>query len=194
MKKLSEILFGANLYRMPKASHEYGDRMEYTQIETISVGTIPVFDKHWGENNKTKDGKRYIDIPYSAIYSDKENLDKTTEELMKVANDVELQKKYRETSYEIVKKEFNADVVLPVMFDHILKTGKDENKYKSDEEMILEITQNEEYLNEFNKLKSEGHLVSMGIRELTQSILCIVEIKKEVEIKRWKSKVKYDLS
>lgn len=190
MESLAKCLFGTNLYRMPKSPGDYGDRMEYTQIETIAVGTIPVFDKHWGENNKTRDGRRYIDIPYSAIYSDKENIEDTVNKLISVSKNIEEQKKYRETSFEITKLEFDANIVLPEMFNHIFEIGKDTNKFLSDDELILHITQNPEYVMEFNNQKNNKELVSMGIRELTENILCVLDGKKEKEIKRWKIKKK----
>jgi glycosyltransferase involved in cell wall biosynthesis len=186
MEKLAKTLFGANFYRMPKAPQDYGDRMEYTQIETIAVGTIPVFDKHWGENNRTRTGERYIDIPFSAVYSDKENLEATADLLVQIANSPELQEKYRETSYQIAKQEFDSAIVLPEMFEYILSVGKDTEKYEDDDALILGITGNEEYVTEANNLKEQGELIVLGIRELTNNVLCVIDGKKEKEIKKWR--------
>lgn len=186
MKHLAQSLFGASFYRMPKAPQDYGDRMEYAQIEIIAVGSLPVFDRHWGEHNHTSDGTRYIDIPYSALYSDREDLNGTVELLLGVANDETLQKRYRDTSYELVKREFNADTVLPQMFEYVLSIGKDEGKYETDDDLIREITGNEEYVKEVNKLKERGEIVVMGIRELTENILSVLDGKREREITRWR--------
>lgn len=185
MDYLAKSLFGASFYRLPKAPQDYGDRMEYTQIEFAAVGTIPVFDKHWGEHNKTKDGQRYIDIPFSAIYSDEENLEETVEKLLEVANDPSLQEKYRETSLKIVKQEFDANIVLPEMFNYVLSVGKDTNKFKTDDELILSITKNQEYVDVINEQKELGEIVVLGIRELTGNILCVLDGKKEKEITKW---------
>jgi len=186
METLAKSLFGCSLYRMPKNPENYGDRMEYTQIETIATGSIPVFDKHWGENNRTLDGRRYVDIPYSAIYSDKDNLDGTVNELIKVANDLNLQEKIRETSYQIVVNEFSADKVLPEMFNYILEKGKDVNKYKTDEEMILAITKSPEFLEAVKEQWALGEIVTLGFRELSGKILTVLDGKKEREITRFK--------
>lgn len=188
MAELSQSLFGANFYRMPKAPQDYGDRMEYTQIETIAVGTIPVFDKHWGENNRIRDGRRYIDVPYSAVYSDKENLEETAKLLVEIANSPELQEKYRETSYAIAKQEFDANIVLPEMFEYILSMGVDEDKFQDDDSLVLALTGNEEYVEEARNLREQGEVVVLGIRELTNNVLCILDGKKEKEIKKWKTK------
>jgi glycosyltransferase involved in cell wall biosynthesis len=188
MKTLADSLFGCSFYRMAKDPSAYGDRMEYTQIEIIGVGSIPVFDIDWGKNNVTRSGKRYIDIPYSAVYSDPDNLQDTVDQLVKIANDPELQKKYQETSYNVVKEEFDANIVLPEMFNHILAAGIDKNKFSDDNQLMLALTENEEYVEEAKKQKAEGHIVVLGIRELTNGILCILDGKKELEIKKWKIK------
>lgn len=185
MGHLAKSLFGASFYRMPKSHEDYGDRMEYTQIETIAVGTIPVFDKDWGENNHTKDGRRYIDIPYSAIYSDEEGLEDTAVSLIEISKNPQLQEKYREVSYQLVKDEFDANIVLPEMFNYILSIGKDNNKYKSDDELILEITQNEEFLKDAKEQMELNEIVVLGVRELTNNILCILDGKKEKELSKW---------
>lgn len=189
METLSKSLFACSFYRMPKDPEGYGDRMEYTMIEIAAVGAIPVYDKHWGENNKTLDGRRYIDIPYSAIYSDGENLKDTVDQIVKVANDPELQRKYFETSNQIVKQEFDANIVLPKMFTEMLTTGKDSNKYSSDEELIKSLVSEknqEEFLQLYNQHKDEDIPV-LGIRELYENnIFAILENKKEKEIKKFK--------
>jgi glycosyltransferase involved in cell wall biosynthesis len=196
MEKLANSLFGCSFYRLPRTPENYGDRMEYTQIEIIAAGSIPVFDKHWGENNYIKDGQRFIDIPYSAIYSDKEDLEGTVNKLIEVANDKELQEKYRKKSYEIAKQQFDINIVLPEILNHILEKGIDKNKFKNDDKLILNLTSdcedNEEFLKIFNEQKNKGEIVVMGIRELGRdNEVCVLGGKsgrKEVKIKKFKKK------
>lgn len=189
METLAKSLFGCSFYRMPKNPENYGDRMEYTQIEIIGVGSIPVFDKHWAMNNYRKNGQSYYDTPYSAIYSDKENLEDTINQLIEIANNPELQEKYRETSYKIVKEEFDANIVLPEMFNYIINIGKDEDKFKNDKQLIKHLI-NPEFYDEFvelyNEYTSKGNIPVLGIRELTNNIFCILDGKKEKEIKKFK--------
>lgn len=187
MNEMAHSLFGVSFWNMKKRGvEEYGDRMEYTQIETIAVGTIPVFDKHWGENNRTLEGTRYIDIPYSAIYCDREKLDETADELIKIANDPELQEKYRNSSYNIAKQEFDADIVLPRMFSEMLAVGKDTDKFKSDDELLLSITNNPEFVEDAKKLVVNGDTVVYGYRELPNNILAVTDGSKQKEIKKYK--------
>lgn len=189
MEYMAKNMFVASFYRMPKDPSGYGDRMEFAQIESIGVGSIPVFDTHWGENNRTKDGQRYIDIPYSAIYSDKENLHETVEKIIEVSNDLELQKKYRETSYNIVKSEFDSNVVLPEMFNYILSVGKDKEKFENEDELLLHLTGKDDFVKEALKLEKDGEILVTGIRELCGEkhiYLCILDGKKEKEINKFK--------
>lgn len=190
MEYMSKSLFGCSFYRLPKDPDGYGDRMEYTQIEIIGVGSIPVFDKHWGEHNKTKDGRRYVDIPYSAIYSDENNLDETVDKIIEVANNKELQEKIRETSYQIVKQEFDVNVVMPEMIQEILNIGKDENKFKTEKDLFMSLTENEEFVEEAtNIMENTNEILVTGLRELFSDkmiYLCIIDGKKEKELKKWK--------
>lgn len=190
MALAAKSLFGCNFYKMPNDANGYGDRMEYSQIEIIAVGSIPVFDKHWAENNRTIDGKRYIDIPFSGVYSDANDLDETVNKLIEIANDKELQKKYIETSYKVTKNEFDANIVLPKMFTEMLNIGKDDFKFSSDEDLIkyqIDEDFNEEFIELFKKYTEENEIPVMGIRELyTNNIFCILDGKKEKEIKKFK--------
>lgn len=190
MEEMAKSLFGCSFYRMPKDPKGYGDRMEYTQIEIIAVGSIPVFDKHWGENNFRRNGQSYLDTPYSAIYSDKENLQETIDTLIKVSKDKELQNKIRETSYKIVKEEFDANIVLPEMFNYILSVGKDTNKFKNEEKLIKTLIHEdfiEEFMDLYNKEVENNEIPVLGIRELYENnILSVLDGKKEKEIKVFK--------
>ncbi len=124
LDQMTQSMFGASFYQLPKSPENYGDRMEYTQIEMISVGSIPVFDKNFGENNYTPDGKRFIDEWALAVWSDKYDLEWTAAVLHSLSLDPAMQKQYRDSSYEFVRQNFNADVILPDFFESALKAGK----------------------------------------------------------------------
>ena len=186
LELMASSLFVASFYRMPKDPLGYGDRMEFTQIETISVGSIPIFDKHWGENNRTKDGTRYIDIPYSAIYSDVDDLEETAEKIKYVANNTIEQQKYIDTSYEIVKSEFDVNEIMPKLIKNIINNGHDKNKYLSEKDLILNITQNQEFVDLYEEYNNKGEIVVFGIKEMMNNIFSVIDGKKEIEIKTWK--------
>lgn len=192
MEQMAKTLFGCSFYRMPKDPLGYGNRMEYTQIEIIAVGSLPVFDMHWAENNRTKTGERYIDIPYSGIYSDKNNLAGTIDQLAEVANSPEIQQKIRDTSYEIIRNEYDAEEVLPLMFEHILSVGKDKDKFETIDDMIMHITNSSDYVAAYNKYKNEGNLVSLSLKELSTGIVSVFEGLKRTEVEKIKlpSKIK----
>ena len=189
METLSNSLFGCSFYRLPKEPEAYGDRMEYTMIEIIATGCIPVFDEHWAKHNFRKNGISYYDTPFSGIYSNKEDLESTIDTLYAVSLDEDLQKKYFETSYQIVKEEFDANVVLPEMFSYMLSIGKDNGKFKSDEDLIKNVVKPsnvDDFLKLYNQYKDD-EIVVLGIRELyTNNIFCILDGKKEKEIQKFK--------
>ena len=89
----------------------------------------------------------------------------------------------------IVKEEFDANIVLPEMFNYMLNIGKDNNKFKNDEELIKSlISKNniDEFI-ELYKKYNDNEVVVLGIRELyDNNIFCILDGKKEKEIKKFK--------
>lgn len=170
MKAICDSLFACSFFRLPKAPNNYGDRMEYTQIEIIGCGSIPVFDKHFGENNYDSNGNRFIDTPHLAVWSDRNDLEETCDKLISVAGDPSEQKKYRDSGYAFIDKEFNADVVLPKMFDDILKIGKDTGRM-DDKELVVNFFGKENAYEDFCSLMNAGKPPAMGLKEYEDKVL-----------------------
>jgi len=131
IKIMGQSMFGASFYRLLNNKNNYGDRMEYTQIEMIALGTIPVFDVDFGRNNHLDSGATYDSIDKLAVWSDVSKLDETAERLVELSRDVNERKKYHSTGMDFVRQEFDSSKVLPSMFETILKIGKDENKHST---------------------------------------------------------------
>lgn len=177
MKAISESLFGCSFFRLPKAPNNYGDRMEYTQIEIIGCGSIPVFDKHFGEHNVDSNGNRFIDNDHLAVWSDRENLEETCDKLISIANDPAEQLRYRESGITFVDREFNANVVLPQMFSDILATGKDTGRM-DERELLKNFYGKENAYDDFCSLLAEGKPPAMGLKEHEDMVLSFFATKK----------------
>ena len=186
LEKVSSHLFASSFFSLPRAHQNYGNRMEYSQIEIAGSGTIPVFDKDWAENNHVKDGRRYIDIPYSAIYTDGTNTKEIAEYLIKLSNNPEELKKYRDVSYQTVLDEFNADNVIPEAIDLILKTGK--NPINLTVRAICEKFVNTDFANEIMKIEDSGKLPVLGIGEFEKQEVHYLQAGKQVLVKKCMSK------
>jgi hypothetical protein len=171
---------------MPKDPNGYGWRMEYAQIEMIAVGSLPVFDLHWAQHNGISDGTPFSEIEHSGIYSDKANLAETVEKLVEVSKTPSLQKLIRNTSYDIIRAEYDAEIILPKMFEEVLAIGKDRNKFKSIEEMLLNITRSEDYVEKYLELNYKGQLVALGLEEPKKGIIAVFDGKKRVEAAKFK--------
>lgn len=74
-----------------------GSYLEYSQIEVLQCGRILILHKREGENSYLPDETRWIDIPYFAIWLDEKDYESTAKEIIRVLNDEELQRLYRET-------------------------------------------------------------------------------------------------
>ena len=177
LKKVSQSLFASSFFSLPKAPQNYGNRMEYTQIEIIGVGTIPVFDKHWAQNNKLNDGRYYYDIPYSAIYSDGIDTEKVANQIMEIANNQEEMEKYLKTSYELVYNEFNADFVIPKAIDLILSKGKNPVQYSDYD--ICEKFVNKEFADKVLEVEEQGLIPCMGLGEIEEQNVYYIDGKKQ---------------
>ena len=164
MKLIGESLFAGSFFRLPDQPWNYGNRMEYTQIEMIGVGSIPVFDLHYGQHNIDENGKRYVDNDFLAIWSDYNNLRNTAEQLICVANSPKLQKKFREAGLEFIKQEFDSEHVLDKLFNQITKLGKDPNKYCDDRQLISTLFNPDAYI-AYEKLFDKGISPSVGFKQ-----------------------------
>lgn len=171
LKYIAESLFGASFWYMPKDPHNYGNRMEYAQIEIIGCGSIPVFDKHNGENNKAENGKRYIDHDYLAVWSDKNDLPDTIDQLITIANDKKLQTRYRDSSFEFVRDEFNINTIMPVMLNDIITLGKDNNKFKNINEHLMHFYSDSGAVDIWNELINNGICPAVGFKQFETKTL-----------------------
>lgn len=170
---LKNSLFGCSFFNYRKGdSSFYGDRMEYTMQEIIACGCIPIFDRHWAENCKTVDGTRYVDIPNFAILSDPDKLEETAEEMRKVAADPELQRKYRETSYKVLKENNDINILMNRLLNVIENTTKDEDKFKSEKDLVEFVTENKEQAELFERVMNEGFLMHMAPSSLLKGKVC----------------------
>jgi glycosyltransferase involved in cell wall biosynthesis len=174
--------FSTSFYSLPSKPENYGNRMEYTQIEIIGVGTIPIFDKHWAENNFLSDGRKYARVPYSAIYTDGSDTDALADDLINMSD--EIKQKFIETSYDLVHKEFNADIVIPKAIDLIMSKGKNP-KQMTIREMCRKFV-NTEFADGIAKLEKEGKLPVLGIGEFEACSIEYLDGAKQCAVKKVK--------
>ena len=127
MNLISNSMFGYSGYNLPKERHNYGDRFEYAQMEIIAVGTVPVFDKDYGENNIDETGKPFIENDI-AIWSDRNNLEETRDRIHELANNEMLYANYFADGIEFLYQEADASNVIPPMLKHIETVGKQTDK------------------------------------------------------------------
>jgi len=116
-ERLKNAMFAFTPTHLP--NHDYGNRMEYCQLEAISSGCIPILHKDQGENCALSNGTKWIDIPYFAIWLDDKNPEETANKIIEVANSEELQKLYKGTALKFMKQELDFSQFKPYMLDAI---------------------------------------------------------------------------
>ena len=175
-------LFGSAFYSLPRTPENYGDRMEYTQIEIIGTGAIPLFDRHWAENNCITDGTKYSDLHEFAILSDGKDVQEVAEKIVSMSTDYPTLRRYQKNSFDIAYEEFNADRVIPETLEHIFSMGKDNGKY-ADENELLAAVAGPIYADEVKKLEDAGYVPALGIQEVQGKQLSYLEGTKQVFLK-----------
>jgi hypothetical protein len=122
VEELSTSMFGADFYNLDASA--YGNNLEFAMCEIIACGVIPVFDKHWADNCTHIDGTLFAELKNFAIYSDKDDLQSSVNEMNELANDNYAREKRRESCYEIAKRHCDNDVVYRQMHLDAINTTK----------------------------------------------------------------------
>ena len=192
MKELSNSMFAFSGFHLKES--EYSDRWECAMMEYCNAGAIPVFDIDWAKHNHLirTTGETYYDYnlkhPFMLV-NDKNDLETTAKEIVELSKDVEKQKEMIKNGYKVVTMEFSADEVVPEMLQEILDLGYDKNKFKTDEDIIRHLIDDEfvdEYLKLYNEYKDKN-IVVFGVRELYEkNIFGIIDGNKEIDIKEFK--------
>ncbi len=177
MREIASSMFASSFFRLPKDPQNYGDRMEYTQIEIIGCGTIPVFDKHYGENNYDSLGNKYNQTDSLAVWSNKNDLEETCDQLIQISNDPNLQKRYLDSGIAFIEQEFDAKNVMPAMIAEILSVGKDYNKFVNDNSLIPFIFNDEQSFFDFENLSLKS-IPAIGLKETDNKALRVFTSKK----------------
>ena len=187
MEKFNKSLFACTLFKFKKEIDKtfYGDRLEYTMQEAIMAGSILVVDKEWATICKTVDGTRFIDIPNFAVYMDEDFPGDAIKRMKEIAEDKELQKLYRDTAFEVLRKEYDSKVVLPDLFNTLFSLTKDPYKFESDYELVKYLTKSDKLASEFNKLYDEGYLLPMTSANMGENKISVFSGKTGKAIKEY---------
>jgi hypothetical protein len=178
LKLMSDNLFSSSFFSLPKTPWDYGNRHEYSQIENAYL-SIPLFDTHWGENNKNKEDVRFCDIPYSAVYSNGKDTLEVANRLIEISNNPKEKARYLEVAAQTVKNEYDSNIVIPAALELILSKGKQANVL-DDYSFNVKIV-NEEFAHEISKLEAAGEIPVLGIDEYEKKMVYkLVDHKQEL--------------
>ena len=176
MNLISNSMFGYSGYNLPKERHNYGDRFEYAQMEIIAVGTVPVFDKDYGENNIDEKGRRFIKSDI-AIWSDRNNLEETRDKIHELANNEMLYTNYLADGIEFLYQEADASNVIPPMLKHIETVGKQTDKLSVNQ--LVEKCFGKTAIDTFTDIL-DNHIPAFGAKEYIEQQLSYFEKKKRI--------------
>ena len=192
MTELSNTMFGFSGFHLKES--EYSNRVECAMAEYINCGAIPVFGEHWAKHNRliASTGETYYDHnlkhPFMITFTN-DTLKETAEKIIEVSKDEKLQKEMIDNGYEILKKEFSPDWIVPDLFQTCLKLGHDTHKFKTEEDLIRSLI-DDEFVDEYLKLYEEykdKEIVVLDCKGLYENnIFAITEGNKNTIIKEFK--------
>ena len=103
LERMSKVGFGYQLSRMKP--HFIQRSIEYTHCEVVCTGTIPVFNKKYGDACTHRHyGKKFTDCENSGtIWFDENNFDETLGQMLELYDNPEKRDKMRNDAYEFYK-------------------------------------------------------------------------------------------
>lgn len=148
----SNSLFTISLFYVDK---ETSGRLEYSHMEAISCGCVLIADKEWADNYIMKDGVKCSDHKNCVLTVDKNNiLEEDLKKIIEVANNKELFDEYRNNMFQLIKNEFDVNIVMSDILKDINKVTVDTKKHKSTREIIEYATKNKKYVDVYDKHKN----------------------------------------
>lgn len=171
---VAKNLFASAFYSLPKTPEDYGNRMEYTQIEIIGVGTVPLFDEHWAKHNKAFDGTPFYDIPDLAIFSNGQDIPQVVDRMLQVASNPKEYNRIRETGAEVLRQNFDSAYVIPETLEQIFALGRDTHKVENDTELLTSLVDSS-FARGVKELENTGRIPVLGIKEILDKQLFYLE-------------------
>jgi hypothetical protein len=123
MSELGNSMFGAEFFNLPERL--YGSMIEYAMSEVIAAGTIPLFDKHWGEHviHRTE-GVPFIELENFAIFVDRDDVEASIPQMLELAADHKKRDEFRKNSLRLAKLHNAPEVVNTDLFEAISNVKK----------------------------------------------------------------------
>ena len=115
LKQITNNLFGCSFYDIPEMIKFSALDIEYTQIEMIASGLIPLFDFNWAVRNNIEMNEK-IGI---FLKKDLSNAEECLEEIERIFKINKLRKEYLNNSYELIKQNNDSDIVFKRMIKKI---------------------------------------------------------------------------
>jgi glycosyltransferase involved in cell wall biosynthesis len=171
---MAQNMFGTAFYSLPKQPEDYGNRMEYTQIEIIGAGTVPLYDEHWAKHNRSIDGPMFYDIPDLAIYSNGNDIPQVVDQMLSIGSDPVKYNRMRDVGLEVIKTNFDAETVIPLTLEKIFDMGKDPNKVVDDTDLYTQLADSH-FAKGVKLIENNGKIPVLGMKEIKDRDLYYLE-------------------
>ncbi len=125
MEQVGEAFASWCGYRLTETA-EYGNRMEYTMIESYML-TLPIISKHFAENAYSPEGKLWGEYGNALVLQPREEL-ALSEELKRLRSNKNEWEERTAESRRLITKFNNIDIIGQSFLDRVVAKGKRKNK------------------------------------------------------------------
>lgn len=164
---LNKTTFGFQPMNIPIS--EYNGHLESVQFESIGSGCVPILHKN--SKDFILNDKKLGEIDNFAIWFDENDIDKFVNDVVTIYNDKNLLKKYKETSYNEIKRFLNTQHIC-----NVLKNIKDVKRDRIEvDELLARCGWSEEEIQKYNEANKMEYFIKQDVELLdSKKILMVV--------------------
>ena len=165
-ERMSKALFSFAPMKLTK--DECSGILEYSQVEGIACGCIPVLHKNSQEFEYN--GVKFKDIPYFAIWFDEENPEECAKEIVKVSKDKGLQEAYKGVALHILKDMYHKDNIKRTI-EEVINAPKNRC---TKEDVLKAFDWNQEEIDLYNEADKTEHYIKQDLLNLNKKTISMI--------------------
>ena len=165
-ERMSKSLFSFAPMKLTK--DECSGILEYSQVEGIACGCIPVLHKNSQEFEYN--GVKFKDIPYFAIWFDEENPEECAKEIVKVAKDESLQEAYKGVALHVLKDMYHKDNLRKTI-EMVIDAPKNRC---TKEDILKSFGWNQEEIELYNEADKTEHYIKQDLLNLNKKTISMI--------------------
>jgi len=120
LEEVSKSKFGLQCYEMDKKY--YGEHVEYSALEIVAVGSIPIFSQHWADHVFHRNLGRFSNIPCSGLLLDVNNEHRVKEichDIVHLSRNEDAYERYQKSCYEVYRTHCDSKITFKRLYNDV---------------------------------------------------------------------------